>query len=132
MAEDRRISMGLNTDLPPDRLGDQAFRLQNVLPTSAQHVAPRPGVSHETYYEPQSLGRAIFADALPHDLGNGILITVINTTDDGDGTVTNTVDGIFQFRPRRIASDYDAVAGWLPDTTANAGTSHNALFGVVL
>lgn len=111
MPLDRSTSLGLNTDWPPDRLGDQAFRLQNVMPASPTSVRPRQGVEEIERYESRILGRQIIVDALPEDLGNGVMVTCVNTTSDGDGGVDTQVDGIGIFRPRLLASQYSDVTG---------------------
>ena len=111
MAEDRQVFRGLNTDLTPDRLGDQAMDLRNVVPASKETIAPRPGVSLVSHYRTNLIGRLIIADGLPGGAAGGVMLVCLNVTDDGAGVLTHQVDGVFRFRPPLLAEDYDAVVG---------------------
>lgn len=102
------------TDLPPDGLGSGAFRLKNVRPGSSRGFVPREGTSLVGHYQGNSLGRVIYADALPADLGQGIMLVCGNNTHAaGTLNMTQTIEGLYAFRPDRIADDYAAVAGYL-------------------
>ena len=113
MPEDRSIFLGLNTDAPPDRLENQAFRVKNVVPTSPTTIAPRGGTELVKHYQPMALGRPIVVDGLPGDLGGGVLVVCMNVVDAGagDGRLTQRVDGVYVFRPELVAADYESMAG---------------------
>jgi len=119
MAEDRKITMGLNTDAPPDRLGDQALMVENLVPTSASSVGVRGGVELVKHYQPNNIGRSIIVDGLPADEGAGILVVVVNVGDAGlgDGNLRHVVEGLGAFRPARVAAEYDSVVGFNAATT---------------
>lgn len=110
MATDRRITFGLNTDLPPNELGDQSMDLRNVVPASARSFRHRGGTSLVAHYASRALGRTIIVDALPEDEGEGIMVVCLNVTESA-GTFTQEVHGLGEFRPSRVASDYDTVVG---------------------
>lgn len=109
MAVDRSEFMGLNTDDPPDRNGNNAFYSMNVLPGSKTTVKPRFGVSKVAHYKTDTLGRAIIADGLPGNLGGGIMLVFVNKT--GAGADAIRVDAIGVFKPAVVASAYNTVDG---------------------
>lgn len=94
MPSDKAQFLGLNTDSPPDRLGNQLMRVENVVPISPDSVAPRPGVSLVAHYQPMQSGRVVIADALPGSVSDGFMIVVANSTG-----IAWTIDGIFKFKP---------------------------------
>lgn len=105
---------GLNTDDPPERLGRQAMRIENMVPAGKTGIRPRPGVEEMERYEPQKLGRLVCADGLPENLGNGVLIVCLNVTElDGNDTraVNQQVDGLFAFYPSLLAYQYNFLSG---------------------
>lgn len=83
-------SLALNTDLPPDRIGQAAFRNQNLLPNSPITVVPRGGESLVGHYSLDAEGRAIWTDDAPGRSDNAILI--IATRRDSGGV--QTVEGV--------------------------------------
>ena len=111
---DRTTHLGLNTDAPPDRIGDQALSCLNVRPSSAANMRPREGSELVAHYEPGTLGRSVIVDALTQDAANGVMIVVVNGTDATGGEVTHTVEYLREFRPPIVATQYGTVMGIPP------------------
>lgn len=113
MSSDRSTHLGLDVDTPPDRLGDRAFRLKNVVPGSSVSVRPRPGVSKSASYLTGVLGRSIVVDGLQDALGEGVALICTNETDAGagDGTTNDQVDAVFVFKPSVVGATLDTVDG---------------------
>jgi hypothetical protein len=105
MAADQTSFKALDTDTPPDRLGDRALRLLNVMPGSPSSVRPRHGVTEAARYTPGALGRLLIVDGLPDNTA-GVLITCVQTTESAVQVVR--VDA---FWPRFAASRYSGVLG---------------------
>jgi hypothetical protein len=100
-----------NLDGAPDQLDDRALETLNILPQSEAHVRAREGSSVVDHWQSGSIGRPIMVDALPGDLGNGLLVVVGRNTDAGGGLLTARTTGLGKWRPRRIADEYDTLQG---------------------
>lgn len=113
MPQDRSSLLGLSTDAPPERLGDNAMRVKNMIPASPSSARVRFGVSEAERYDAHVLGRMIVVDALPESSGTGVLVTCLNITDagDGGGTVDTQVDGLGAFYPPLLAARYQTISG---------------------
>jgi hypothetical protein len=113
MPQERSTFLGIGTDAPPDRLGDQAMRVKNVIPASPSSIKPRLGVSKSAEYDAHVLGRMVVVDALPDSGGTGVLVTCLNITDAGagDGSVDTQVDGLGAFYPPLLAARYQTISG---------------------
>lgn len=110
MPKERAVFGGLNTDSPPDRLGDQAYYLQNVRPVSATSIRPREGVASLATYTTLQEGSSLVIDALPQS-SDGILLTIINSRFDVNGTWTRTNEFVMPFFPSSRPTDLSNVSG---------------------
>ena len=109
MPVDVSRGMGLNTDLPPDRIGDASFRIQNLRPQSDQTVRPREGVSKVANYKTGQVGRQVIVDGLPGDASGGLMVVALNCKATGTGAtyaLSHTVQGVFRFGPDIVSSRY--------------------------
>lgn len=110
MARDVAQMAGLQTDLPPDQSGNQAFRELNMVPGSAISMRPRCGTTEIAQYEPLIQGRVIIVDALPLDPTNGILIVCQNNRNIG-GVMSHYNEFLAAWRPNGQSSDFSATVG---------------------
>ena len=101
--EVRDNTLALATDLPPDRIGDRAFRIKNLLPRSKMTAAPRAGTSLVGHYTAGSTGRQIIVDTLPGRSDDEVLIVCVNTR----SGPASTAEGLFRYRA--ILSTHGAV-----------------------
>lgn len=122
MPIERTTFGGLNTDSPPDRLGDNAWYLKNVRPVSATSIRPREGVSEQALYKPLALGANLIIDKAPGST-TGLLVTVIHHSEGTGGSSVWTNEHIRVFFPSRLAGDYSSTSG-LADSAS--------LYGVIL
>lgn len=88
----RTQTLGLNTDLPPDRLEERAFQNCNVVPKSNQTVAPRWGESKIASYTLAGAGRALYVDDCPERSDTSVIIVAVNTTNDGG--LAHAIEGV--------------------------------------
>ena len=102
---------GLKTDLPPDRLGEHALHVLNMIPRSNSSVMPRYGTSLVAKYQPLNVGLNTIIDGLPEDLGEGVLIIQVQTTSPA-GVLAHKVVGLDVFRPGHIPEKFSSVTGW--------------------
>lgn len=117
MPQQRVTFGGLNTDSPPDRLGDNCLRCLNVLPNSSTSVRPRPGTSELETYRPFQLGCNFIVD-VPADNANAIRLIMVNTQESGDPGeeyLTYTCEFIDHFYPALPATAYANASGIDPD-----------------
>lgn len=110
MARDVAHMGGLQTDLPPDQSGNQAFRELNMVPGSAISMRPRAGTEEIALYEPLIEGRVIIVDALPLDPTNGMLIVCQNNRNIG-GVMSHYTEFLADWRPNGQSSDFSEVVG---------------------
>lgn len=114
MPEDRSQQAGLKTDPAAERLGNNAIDLANVKPASSSEMQPREGVSLISHYIPGAAGRYLFADGLPDNLGNGVLIVAERAT----GAADATTQGQWALFPRAVSSEYADITGFCPGTVS--------------
>ena len=107
---ERQYTLGIETDLPPDKLEERALRTLNVAPVSGVSVAPRGGTVLEGHYGGGTLGRQIVVDALPHQSGGRLLVVAVNTRM-ADGSLQSAVEGLAQYTPKMAG-------GWTLDAIA--------------
>jgi len=106
---DRRVFGGLATDLPPTDMGNSALDLKNVVPQSAKHIRSRHGTSKKVNFAPSVLGRNVIVSALPGDLGNAVMISLVNVTGE-EGSLTYTTEGAYRFKPSQVGATHAALA----------------------
>ena len=106
----------LRTDEPGDRLQGAALECYNLIPQSSTTMRVREGSSGVKEYKPLQEGRNLSMDALPEELGGGILILVVKTTpaapSGGTIALTNVSESVFEFRPAHIPSEFQTLAGF--------------------
>lgn len=114
MADDvvKEQTLGLNTDLPPDRLGQAAFSNTNLVPASAVSLVPRGGETMVGHYTLGSQGRALYIDTAPGRTDGSLIIVAVNR----DGSSVNTIDGIYRHGQNvspfgMVELDPDAIGG---------------------
>lgn len=105
----------LRTDEPGDRLQGAALELWNMIPQSSSTLRVREGSSGVKEYILLQEGRNIVMDALPDDLGGGVLVMVVKCTpglvSGGALIITNEIESIFEFRPSEIPSEFESLDG---------------------
>lgn len=103
MAESPHSStLALDTDTPPDQLGNRAFDMRNVKPVSKVSMAARDGEVLEANLTNATLGRHLIITDAPHRTDGRLLLAAINVTD-GTPKVT-TVDALHEFEGALQAS----------------------------
>lgn len=107
---ERATTLGLNTDLPPDRLEERAFDLRNMVPASPISARPRAGCPALGTYSSATLGRQLVIDNLPAR-ADRTLILAINNRDDGEGGVATTIEGLAEFEPKTMGGSTAAALG---------------------
>ncbi|MBU2685633.1 MAG: hypothetical protein KKF27_20520 [Gammaproteobacteria bacterium] len=135
MEQDKQIALGLNTDLPPNRIGDQALRAVNVVPASAISMKPRPGTSKTASYHTVTLGRKLVLDDLPQRTDGKYLVVAVNTT----ASDTSATEGLAVYvakhlrRPTAAATTITEPGTVWDDTWEDVFVANtNALHGVVM
>ncbi len=101
MDKDRQTALSLNTDRPPDQLGDNAFDCRNVVASSDVSMAPRWGTKLEGHFNSATLGRQIVVVQLPHRTDTRLLVVMINTTE-VNGSPISVVEGLAEFAPKTV------------------------------
>ena len=89
--EIKEQTLGLNTDLPPDRLGQSAFSNTNLVPASVVSASPRHGTTLVGHYTLGSEGRALYVDTAPDRSDSAIIIVAVNRDSGG----TSTIEGVY-------------------------------------
>lgn len=110
MAYSRTATLGLNTDAPPDKLGDNAFYLKNMFPSSPSSVRPRAGSTKIAAFSlalnispvPASQ-RIIYYYSIADDPSLTVFVVCTSqlVTDLGAGvyTVESHIESVFEFYP---------------------------------
>ena len=99
--------LSLQTDPPPDRLGDRAFDLRNFLPASPISLRPRDGTTVIGHYAQGQTGRALVVENAPGRTDGRLVLLTTRTTDPGGALP--------------LVTSLDGVAEWMPVGTLAAG-----------
>jgi hypothetical protein len=97
--ETKQTFLGLNTDLPPDRLGRSAFQVLNMVPASEESVRPRFGETLVGHYTTETAGRHIYVDDLPFR-SDGRLLLVVGRSYEEDEEWVHVAEGLVEYGER--------------------------------
>lgn len=125
MAVSRTTFGGINTDSPPDQLGNGALYLKNLVPSSAQSVRPRPGVdllkNIGTIHTSSTAQRRINVAAFAGDVNFTTFIVCTNIIVGTD--VPSYIEGIFECHLGESVYNSVVGAGGLVSTITLTGTT---------
>lgn len=110
MAYSRESMLGLGTDAPPDKLGDNAFYLKNMFPASPSSVRPRYGSTKIAAFSlaldlvsVPSSQRIIYYYSVADDPSMTVFVVctsqLVTDLGGGDYTVESHIESIFEFYP---------------------------------
>ena len=110
MASERNKFLGLNTDSPPDRLGDQLFDCVNLIPRSPTSVVPRPGSSFvRSIAGGNTLFKGVYSHSIPGETSSftGLVLSYFGNDSGG-------IKSLGVYRPRDTS--------WITESTDFAFT----------
>jgi hypothetical protein len=97
---ERETTLALATDPPPDRLGERAMDLRNLMPASERSLRPRDGGQILSHHTQGATGRAIVVDAATGRTDGRLIVLAVRTTDPGGGApLVTSIDGLGEWSP---------------------------------